>query len=32
MRLKLKHDKKARHAEICRRALDSLENFLHAYV
>jgi len=32
MRLKLKHDKKERHAEICRRALDSLENFLHAYV
>ncbi|MCU1274092.1 MAG: gid protein, partial [Bryobacterales bacterium] len=32
MRQKLRHDKKARHAEICRRALDSLENYLHAYV
>jgi methylenetetrahydrofolate--tRNA-(uracil-5-)-methyltransferase len=32
LRLKLRHDKKARHAEICRRALASLENYLHAYV
>jgi methylenetetrahydrofolate--tRNA-(uracil-5-)-methyltransferase len=32
MRLKLRHDKKARHAEICRRAINSLENYLHAYV
>jgi methylenetetrahydrofolate--tRNA-(uracil-5-)-methyltransferase len=26
---KFKHDKKARHAEVCRRAQDSLEGFLH---
>ncbi|MBI2680255.1 MAG: methylenetetrahydrofolate--tRNA-(uracil(54)-C(5))-methyltransferase (FADH(2)-oxidizing) TrmFO [Candidatus Solibacter usitatus] len=30
-RLRLKHDKKARHAEICRRALASLEEFQHAH-
>jgi len=28
----LRHDKKARHAEICRRALKSLEEHLHAHV
>jgi len=28
----LRHDKKARHAEICRRALASLEQHLHAHV
>ena len=27
---KLRHDKKARHAEVCRRAADTFENFLHA--
>ncbi|MCC6862953.1 MAG: methylenetetrahydrofolate--tRNA-(uracil(54)-C(5))-methyltransferase (FADH(2)-oxidizing) TrmFO [Bryobacterales bacterium] len=26
----LRHDKRARHAEVCRRALDGLEEFLHA--
>jgi methylenetetrahydrofolate--tRNA-(uracil-5-)-methyltransferase len=31
-RLKLRHDKKARHAEICRRALASIEEYLHTYV
>jgi len=29
---RLRHDKKARHAEICRRALESLEEYLHAHV
>ena len=29
---RLRHDKKARHAEICRRALASLEQHLHAHV
>jgi methylenetetrahydrofolate--tRNA-(uracil-5-)-methyltransferase len=29
---RLRHDKKARHAEICRRALQSLEEHLHAHV
>jgi methylenetetrahydrofolate--tRNA-(uracil-5-)-methyltransferase len=29
---RLRHDKKARHAEICRRALESLEEFVHAHV
>jgi methylenetetrahydrofolate--tRNA-(uracil-5-)-methyltransferase len=29
-RAKLRHDKKARHAEICRRAHGSFEEFLHA--
>jgi methylenetetrahydrofolate--tRNA-(uracil-5-)-methyltransferase len=28
----LRHDKKARHAEICRRALENLEEFVHAHV
>jgi methylenetetrahydrofolate--tRNA-(uracil-5-)-methyltransferase len=28
----LRHDKKARHAEICRRALDALENYRREYV
>ncbi|HWB84158.1 MAG TPA: methylenetetrahydrofolate--tRNA-(uracil(54)-C(5))-methyltransferase (FADH(2)-oxidizing) TrmFO [Bryobacteraceae bacterium] len=32
MRQKLRHDKKARHSAVCRRALDSLEEFLHAHV
>ena len=27
---KFKHDKKARHAEVCRRAQESLQGFLHA--
>jgi methylenetetrahydrofolate--tRNA-(uracil-5-)-methyltransferase len=30
-RLRLKHDKRDRHAEICRRALASLEEFQHAH-
>ena len=29
---RLRHDKKARHAEICRRALESLQEFVHAHV
>ena len=29
---RLRHDKKARHAEICKRALAGLEAFLHARV
>ena len=29
---KLRHDKKARHAEICRRALAAIEEYLHAHV
>jgi methylenetetrahydrofolate--tRNA-(uracil-5-)-methyltransferase len=29
---RLRRDKKARHAEICRRALESLEEHLHAHV
>lgn len=29
---RLRHDKKARHAEVCRRALDALEAYCHAYV
>ncbi len=29
---RLRHDKKARHAEICRRALESIDEFLHAHV
>jgi methylenetetrahydrofolate--tRNA-(uracil-5-)-methyltransferase len=28
----LRRDKKARHAEVCRRALAALEEFLHAHV
>jgi methylenetetrahydrofolate--tRNA-(uracil-5-)-methyltransferase len=31
-RLKLRHDKKARHAEICRRAQEAMEQFLHSHV
>jgi methylenetetrahydrofolate--tRNA-(uracil-5-)-methyltransferase len=27
---KFRHDKKARHAEVCRRAADAFEEFLHA--
>jgi methylenetetrahydrofolate--tRNA-(uracil-5-)-methyltransferase len=29
---RLRHDKKARHAEVCRRALQSLDEYLHAAV
>ncbi|MFY9727966.1 MAG: methylenetetrahydrofolate--tRNA-(uracil(54)-C(5))-methyltransferase (FADH(2)-oxidizing) TrmFO [Bryobacteraceae bacterium] len=29
---RLRHDKKARHAEVCRRALEALEEYRHAYV
>jgi methylenetetrahydrofolate--tRNA-(uracil-5-)-methyltransferase len=29
---RLRHDKKARHAEVCRRALVALEEYRHAYV
>ena len=29
---RLRRDKKARHAEVCRRALDALEEFRHAHV
>ena len=31
-RQKLRHDKKARHAEVCRRALEKLEEYRAAYV
>lgn len=31
-RLRLRRDKKARHAEVCRRALAALEEFRHAHV
>jgi len=31
-RERLRHDKRARHAEICRRALEALEEYRHAYV
>lgn len=31
-RHRLRHDKKARHAEVCRRALQALDEFLHAAV
>jgi methylenetetrahydrofolate--tRNA-(uracil-5-)-methyltransferase len=31
-RQKLRHDKKARHAEVCRRALAALEEYRHAHV
>jgi methylenetetrahydrofolate--tRNA-(uracil-5-)-methyltransferase len=31
-RHRLRHDKKARHAEVCQRALASLEEFRHAHV
>jgi methylenetetrahydrofolate--tRNA-(uracil-5-)-methyltransferase len=30
--LRLRRDKKARHAEICRRALESIDGYLHAHV
>jgi methylenetetrahydrofolate--tRNA-(uracil-5-)-methyltransferase len=30
--LRLRRDKKARHAEICRRALESIDEYLHAHV
>jgi methylenetetrahydrofolate--tRNA-(uracil-5-)-methyltransferase len=29
---RLRHDKKARHAEICRRALESIDEYWHAHV
>ncbi len=29
---RLRHDKKARHAEICRRALEAMDESLHAHV
>jgi hypothetical protein len=29
MRRKFRHDKKARHAEVCRRAAESFQQFLH---
>jgi methylenetetrahydrofolate--tRNA-(uracil-5-)-methyltransferase len=31
-RLKLRHDKKARHAEVCRRALNAFEEYRGAHV
>jgi methylenetetrahydrofolate--tRNA-(uracil-5-)-methyltransferase len=31
-RQKLRHDKHARHAEVCRRAADAMEQHLHAHV
>ncbi len=31
-RRRLRHDKKARHAEVCRRALEALEEFRHVHV
>ncbi len=31
-RQRLRHDKKARHAEVCQRALEALEEYRHAYV
>jgi methylenetetrahydrofolate--tRNA-(uracil-5-)-methyltransferase len=31
-RHQLRHDKKARHAEVCRRALTALEDYRHAHV
>ena len=31
-RQRLRHDKKARHAEVCRRALEALEEYRRAYV
>lgn len=31
-RQRLRHDKKARHAEICRRALESIDDYVHAHV
>jgi methylenetetrahydrofolate--tRNA-(uracil-5-)-methyltransferase len=32
LRQRLRHDKRARHAEVCRRALAALETYRHAYV
>ena len=29
---RLRHDKKARHAEVCRRALEALDQYLHVHV
>jgi methylenetetrahydrofolate--tRNA-(uracil-5-)-methyltransferase len=31
-RLRMRHDKRARHAEVCRRALESLDRHVHAHV
>ncbi len=31
-RARMRHDKKARHAEVCRRALAALDEYLHTYV
>jgi methylenetetrahydrofolate--tRNA-(uracil-5-)-methyltransferase len=31
-RLRLRHDKQARHAEVCRRALEALDAYRHAHV
>jgi methylenetetrahydrofolate--tRNA-(uracil-5-)-methyltransferase len=31
-RHRLRRDKKARHAEVCRRALEALDSYLHAHV
>jgi methylenetetrahydrofolate--tRNA-(uracil-5-)-methyltransferase len=31
-RHRFRHDKQARHAEVCRRALDGLEAYRHAHV
>ena len=31
-RQKLRHDKPARHAEVCRRALEALDDYRHAHV
>lgn len=31
-RQRFRHDKKARHAEICRRALESIDEYVHAHV
>ena len=32
VRHRLRHDKRARHAEVCRHALEALEEYRHAYV
>ncbi len=29
---KLRHDKKARHAEVCRRATEAMDHFLHGWI
>jgi len=31
-RLRLRHDKRARHAEVCRRAVEAMDQHLHAHV